>query len=71
MKIIAVIVDEMPKGASGCKFAESFYFENHIIEITCRLTGESCQLTMRELATQRCPDCPLRPVLEKKEPCNE
>lgn len=58
MKIIKVIVDEMPLSASGCAFSSSVWNPAMRLEVVkCEITGACLAMYYEEFIEKRCENC--------------
>lgn len=60
MRIVKVVVNELPERASRCEASESHWDALAMEKVVdCRFTLEKVRMSQREYVTQRCPNCPL------------
>ena len=68
MKIIRVIVDELPLSANMCFFAHRVYDEGMRLGMgSCSILRRETYIAIREYYANRCPDCPLALEHDKEE----
>lgn len=61
MKILRVIVDEMPMCTSQCDASTVTWEPAEDLEkVACQFRRDTRLMTIRALTSVRCPDCPLR-----------
>lgn len=73
MKILHVIVDELPKGAFYCElgYKNIFLPTADNVETFCKLRMSSSLQKRIVAQTRLCPDCPLRLEHDNKQIANE
>ena len=72
MKILRVIVDELPESVDVCRFMQGYSYD-----FVCKEIRVDCALTSPQLVNpdkwviEQCPDCPLRVEWDNKKIANE
>ena len=72
MKILRVIVDELPKSASRCDEHRANWNQLYTkLDVGCNILKDYWLMSERDFTTTRCPNCPLALEHDNKKIANE